>query len=80
MLQCDSGRCGPAGAAALGWLTDSASLSAAHRLRTSIALALSSAALIEAPAQRGGRQKNKKNNEPQKFQLSLCQVMTFKNS
>lgn len=67
MLLCDSGRCGPAGAAALGWLTDSASLSAAHRLRTSIALALSSAALIEAPARRGGRQKNKKKQSTSKI-------------
>lgn len=31
-LLCDSGRCSPARAAALGWLTDSASLSAGHRM------------------------------------------------
>lgn len=33
-LLCHSGRFGPDGAAALGWLTDSASLSAGHRQET----------------------------------------------
>lgn len=63
MLLCDSGRCGPARAAALGWLTDRASLSAGPRLETSIAPTLSSAVLIEALAWRGGRQKKTKTNK-----------------
>lgn len=79
MLLCDSGRCGPARAAALGWLTDSASLSARHRLETSIAPALSSAALIEAVAWRvGGKQKkNKKQTSKQNKTMNLKIFCSF---
>lgn len=72
---CNSRRCDPARAAALGWLTDSATLSAGHRLETSIAPTLSFAALIEALAWwwwwgGGWRGAGKF------FLLLLCQAMT----